>query len=657
MAQDFPPAADQGYPQDSSGPDPAGYDHQQGWYPNEPHQQQPYGSTQPYPGEQQPYPAEPYPAEPYPAGQPPYAPDQYAGEQYAPGQYPTGQYPTEQYAAEQYAGEQYAGDAQPWQWPEAHQGIPEQQQYQAAEEFGYQTEPPLYADPFATGPGTDGTAEATTAESSADPGRTPLDPADPAPADPTLATGPDAAGDPQDPADGSLIGRVRGAARGALGSVLNAEGAPGHRTLVIRVAAGVVALGVLVTAGVVATSGGGSHHDTAAAPSSDPGFAVAHNKIWSAQPAAAPQAGADDTLIGSWLLANALVRADGSGVHAYDPATGKPTWNLDAPAAGATPCGMSPTVNQAGIGAVLFHSQADPKSPCSQLAAVDTKAGKAAWTKQLSDKNPYAAQVAVTDDKVVAVGDDKAIAWASADGKDAWQYGGQGKFCTLSGSASGATVLLHSSCVDSNPGDQVVALGAADGKTLWSKGLPSQPRTATVLSAEPAVMLTTGDQPTDDKVLTWNANGDQAATIPVSDPGGGRLDVTRGTFDALPGVFFQDHSMVTTLVGAGQTSAVAYDVTNGKQLWRTAVSEKGTVRAVGLDNGTLVLAAEERTDQPAHLSRLTLSSGQEAVGGGFPPATGSLLTSGRVLTGADRVIAVPGHSANFGIATAFQAKG
>ncbi|WP_327066486.1 outer membrane protein assembly factor BamB family protein [Kitasatospora sp. NBC_01302] len=644
MAQDFPPAADRGYPQDSSGPDPAAYGQQQGWYPNE---QQPYGTAQPYPGEQ-------------------YAGEQYAADPYAPGEYPNAQHPNAQHPGEQYAGEQYAGDGQPWEWPEAYQGIPEQQHYQAGEEFGRPSEPPLYADQFAAGPGTEESAVTTTAEFSAvESPDTPGSAADPeAPVDPEAPSAKPSrsrrgGGSAAAATDGSLIGRVRGAAQGALGSVLNTEGAPGHRTLLIRVAAGVAALGVLVTAGVVATSGGSTHHDNTAAPSSDPGFAVAHNKIWSAQPAGAPQAGAYDTLIGSWLLADALVRADGSGVHAYDPATGKPTWNLDAPAAGATPCGMSPTVNPSGIGAVLFHAQADPKSPCTQLAAVDTKAGKTAWTKQLSDHNPYAAQVAVTDDKVVAVGDDKAIAWGSADGKDAWQYGGQGKFCTLSGSASGATVLLHSSCVDSNPGDQVVALGTADGKTLWAKGLPTQPRTATVLSAEPAVMLTTGDQPTDDKVLTWNANGDQAATIPVSDPGGGRLDVTRGTFDALPGVFFQDHSMVTTLVGAagGPTSAVAFDVTNGKQLWRTPASEKGTVRAVGLDNGTLVLAADERTDQPAHLSRITLSTGQESVGGGFPPATGSLLTSGRVLMGADRVVAVPGHSANFGVATAFQAKG
>ncbi|MEY9944240.1 PQQ-binding-like beta-propeller repeat protein [Kitasatospora sp. GAS1066B] len=623
MAQDYPPASDQGYPQEGGGTDPGGYDYQQTWYPTE---QQPYGTPQQQP-QQHTYPQQqPYPGEQVYATEQTYATDQ--------------AYPAEQtYPAEQ-----------PWQWPD-------QQQYQPTAEFGYQTdatgaypaapEEPPYADPFATAtmppvPALDGEPDVAA-----------LDAAAAESASGSAGAVSDAA------AGGSLLDRARTAAQGALGTVLATEGAPGGRTLLIRVAAGVAALGVLVTAGVVATSGGSTHHAAPSAPVADPGFAVAHNKIWAAQPATAPPAGTDDTLVGSWLLPTAMVRADGSGVHAYDLATGKPTWNLDAPTAGVTPCDLSPTVNSAGIGGVLFHTQADPKSPCALLAAVDTKAGKVAWTKPLSGTNPYTAQVAVTDDKVIAVGDDKVSAWSAANGQDAWQYAGQGKFCTLSGSAAGATVLVHSACVDSSPTDQAVALGAADGKVLWAKGLPSQPKTATVLSAEPAVMLTTGDQPTDDKLLAWGQTGDPAVTIPVTDPnGGGRLNVAQGTFDPLPGVFFQGHTMVTTVaVPGGATSVVAYDLSSGKQLWHTGVSEKGSVAAVGLDGGSLVLAAEERLDQPAHLSRFALTSGQESVGGGFPHNTGSLLTSGRVLIGDDRVIAVPGHSATFGTASAYQAKG
>lgn len=442
-------------------------------------------------------------------------------------------------------------------------------------------------------------------------------------------------------------------------SVISGEHAPGKRALLIRTGAGVAALAVLITAGVMVTAdqsdGGGAAGGPAEIPKT---FTVAHARAWAAQPATAPATGADDTLVGSWLLADAVVRSDSTGVHAYALADGKPTWTVAPPAEGAIPCGLSPTVSPAGLGAALFRVSADPKSACTLVTAVDTKTGKTNWAKPLSDaKDGYGAHVAVLEDKVVAVGDDRATAWAAADGKDLWTYGGQGKFCTLSGGASGKTVLLHSTCADSTPADQAVSLNAEDGKLHWWRGLNNQPKTVTVLSAEPAVVLTTGAQPTDDRVFAWGATGDPAAEIPVTAEGG-RLGVTRGSFDPTPTVFFQDQTLLSTLVPAdgGKSSAVGYDLTTGKARWKTPVAEKGKSVPVGVENGALLLAGDERLDQPAHLSRYAVTDGRATAGGGYPQGTGSLLTSGRVLTGGGKVVVLPEHSANFGVAGAFQAK-
>ncbi|KJS60375.1 PQQ-binding-like beta-propeller repeat protein [Streptomyces rubellomurinus] len=449
-------------------------------------------------------------------------------------------------------------------------------------------------------------------------------------------------------------------AKAAAGAVLTGEHVPSRRALLVRTGAGVAALAVLVAAGLTVGAEGG---DKAAADSGgEPGFAVAHTRAWAAQPAAAAQPGADDTLVGSWLLGDAVVRADAAGVHAYDRTGGKPTWTVEPPAAGAVPCGLSATVNRAGLGAALFRAQADPKTPCTLVAAVDTKTGRTAWTKTVSDaKGAYTARIGVTEDQVVAVGDDRAIAWAAADGKDVWQYTGQGKFCTLSGGVTGKTVLVASSCADSTPADQAVALNAADGKVSWWRGLNNQPKTVTVLSAEPAVVLTTGGKPEDDRVFAWGAAGDPAAEIPVV-ADGGRLDVAHGTFSATPEVYFQDRTMIASIVptsgsGGGPVTVAGYDLDTGKQRWKAQSSAKGAVRLVGLDGGALVLAADERRDQPARLSRFPVAGGQEATGGNFPPGTGSLLVSGRVLIGGGQVVVVPEHSGTFGTAAGYQAKG
>ncbi|WP_316526939.1 PQQ-binding-like beta-propeller repeat protein [Kitasatospora brasiliensis] len=457
---------------------------------------------------------------------------------------------------------------------------------------------------------------------------------------------------------GSDVGSSLSAkARKAADAVLTGEHVPSRRALLVRTGAGVAALGVLVAAGLmVGAESGGS---AAASSGGEPGFAVAHTRTWAAQPAAAGTSASDDTLIGSWLLADAVVRADGSGVRAYDRTGGKPTWSVEPPAAGAVPCGLSAGVNQAGLGAALFRPQGDPKGPCALLSVVDTKTGKTAWTKTLSDtKGVYSAQVGVTEDKVVAVGDDRALAWESVDGKDVWQYTGQGRFCTLSGGVSGKTVLVASSCADSTPTDQAVSLNVADGKVSWWRGLNNQPKTVTVLSAEPSVVLTTGEKPENDRVFAWGPGGDPAAEIPVVGDSG-RLDVAHGAFSATPEVYFEGRTMVTTLApsnGSGPVAAVGYDLDTGKQRWKVPTAAKGAVRAVGVDGGSLVLAADERRDQPARLSRFPLAGGEEAVGGNFPLGTGSLLISGRVLIGGGQVVVVPEHSANYGTAAEYRAK-
>ena len=457
----------------------------------------------------------------------------------------------------------------------------------------------------------------------------------------------------------SPAARVRAVAE----SIVSADHAPTPRALAVRAGAGVAALAVLLTAGLMVSgeSSGSGAGSPSAGGSGEKGFTSVHTKAWAAEPAAAPQPGADDTLLGSWLLGDTVVRAEAVGVHAYDLATGKAGWVVDPPAAGAVPCGLSPSVNGAGLGAVLFRPQADPASPCTLVAAVDTTTGKTAWTKTLSDaKDHYGAQIGVTEDKVIAVGDDKVLAWQATDGADVWQYTGQGKFCTLSGGVEGKTVLLHSSCADSAPVDQAVSLNTADGKVSWAKGLTNQPRTVTVLSAEPAVLVTTGEQPADDRIFAWGATGDPAAEIPVLAENA-RIDAADGSFSATPGMFFQGNTMAVTVApaGGGPVAAAAYDLTTGKQQWKAATAgkgENGKIRAVGLDNGALLVAADERLGQPARLSRFALANGQETVGGTFPQGTGSQLTAGRVLIGGGKVVAVPEHSATFGIASAYQAK-
>ncbi|SDT45609.1 PQQ-like domain-containing protein [Streptomyces sp. TLI_053] len=634
--------------------DPLGDGHPQQWYPRQAPQEWPAG----HPGHPEfpPGDAE-YPAYPDGTGQ---AHAGYAAQQAWPGKHGQQGYPEQGYGQQGYTEQDYA-HYDPYT-PQAGYGHLPQQPWAHGAVDGPDQQHRRYA-PYVVVPQqpTGGELYAPAGAEFSDDGYVRLEPeAEPEPAA-EPAPEPEAEPEPSAPSSrraDRTAGRtgIADRARAAADAVVAAEHTPGRRALLVRTGAGVAALGVLVAAGlVVGQEGGGSARN---ATGGEPGFTVAHTRTWAAGAAAQP--GGDDTLVGSWLLAGAVVRADATGVRAYDLTDGRPTWSMEPPAAGAVPCGLSPTVNLTGLGAVLFRPRADPKSPCSLVAAVDSGTGRTAWTKSLSDaKGAYGASVGVTDDKVIAVGDSHAVAWEATGGNDLWQYTGQGKFCTLSGGASGGTVLVASSCADSTPVDQAVALNAVDGKVTWSRALNNQPRTATVLSVEPPVVLTTGEKPEDDRVLAWGANGDPATEIPVAGSGG-RLDVAHGMFSATPGAFFQDRTMITTVAPAsgagGSVAVVGYDLDSGKQRWRTTAREKGTARAVAVDGGALVLAVDERLDQPAHLSRFALADGRQTVGGNFPPGTGSLLVSGRVLIGGGRVVAVPEHSTNFGTATGYRAQ-
>ncbi|MFD8482286.1 PQQ-binding-like beta-propeller repeat protein [Kitasatospora sp. NPDC059673] len=622
-----------------------GYDQQQPWYPQ----------PQPSYGEQQEYGQQPVHGE-----QPAYTeqPQAYGG-------YPQPGGHLDPAAQQQLYGRPDQGH-QPQDYAQAYGQQQDFGGYQQTDPYADQAAQQLYAqaDPFAQ-PETatpnafeQPAAESSPVTSSDYPQTSAADPFAPG-ADgrstPVAHTADDADPDTEQPA-GGLVSRARAA-------VTSGPGAPSKRGLAIRIGAGVAALAVLATAAVLATSDSDSGDSTAdkGKQGTTQNIAVAHTKAWTADPAAAGGQGADDTLVGSWLLADTVVRADATGVHAYNLADGKPGWTVAPPADGAVPCGLSPSVNSGGIGAVVYRPAADPKSPCSTAAAVDTKTGKITWSKTLSDaKEKYAAHVAVTDDKVIAVGYDKAAAWAANDGAEAWQYTGQGKFCTLSGSSGPTTVLLHSRCADSTPGDQAVALNVSDGKVKYWRGINNQPTTVTVLSAEPAVVLTTGNQPADDRVFAWGANGDPGVEIPLAVEGGGRLDVARGSFAAVPGVHFQGSTMFAAVVpdgGGNPTAFTAYDLGTGKPQWRTPIAEKGKAHPAGVDNSGLLVAVDERADQPAHLSRFAVAGGQETQGGAFPQGTGSLLSAGRVFTTTGHVVAVPEHAANFGIATGFTSKG
>jgi len=622
-AQPAQPAAQAPAEPSYQGYDQSGYGYPSGYPDQQQYQQQPY--------------AAPYPDQQY-GGQQPYADPQYQQQPYAP-------YPDQQ----QYQGDPYQAQGYYQAAPE-YGGVPAQQLPEQAAGYAapWSTTEVYQADPYAVDPypaagtapgGAPTTPEAAEAAAVAAPG--PAGASDADPADPAAPAAP-------------LLPRLAAAATGR---------APGtdRRSFLLRAGVGVVALGVVAVAGYAVAGHGATKKPAAGAASGQANLVGSHTKAWSAP--AVPASAGNDGLLGSWLLSGALVRGDGTAVTAYDSTKGTKLWTVAPPTPGAVPCAMSPTVNTAGIGAILFQAKSGTGQACTQLVAVDTATGKQKWTAKINKAaKAYGASVMVNDTRAVAVGDAAAIGYDVTSGKQSWTYAGPGKFCgALGGGGTGSTLLLQSTCADTSPKQRAINLNADTGKVVWWRGLPSTAASYTVLSATPAVVAVHMSDSKKDSVMSFSAKGDTQASIFVSQTAG-LLDSVHGSFDPDPALFFHGSAMIAEITPAGATGSAAattaglltaFNLVDGKQLWQATPGEKGRSALVGIDTTAAVVATEERLGQQAKLSHFDLATGKETAGGNFPQGTGSLLTSGRVLYRGSLVAVLPEFTNPYGTSATF----
>ncbi|WP_037604944.1 outer membrane protein assembly factor BamB family protein [Streptacidiphilus rugosus] len=478
------------------------------------------------------------------------------------------------------------------------------------------------------------------------------------------------------PAGATAVGRseAAGGDRGTGGAGLRARvtdaamgRGPGvnRKSYVTRLAVGGGALVVLAGAAYfVAGNGSGGSQPGGGAKASQADIGVNHTKAWAAPADAGASTGAggaaagtsNDGLIGSWLLAGSVVRGDGEGVTAYAAADGHKLWSVAPPAAGAVPCAVSPDVNSAGIGAVVFQAKPGTGQACNTLVAVDTATGASKWNAKLpttTGAGGFASSVMVDDTRVVAVTDSAAVGY-DMTGKQSWSYAGPGKYCALAGNGDGTALLLQSTCADTTVKQQAISLDPGTGKLRWWRGLPQAAASYTVLSASPAVVSVHMSDPTKDTLVSFTDKGDPQAAIPVAQTGG-TLDSTHGSFDPDPELYFTPTTLVAAVEPSAQSAAAAsgptviaaYNLVDGKELWRTTAQEKGVAAPVGIDGTTMIVATDERVGQPARLSHFDLTTGKETVGGTFPQGTGSLLGSGRVLFRASMVVALPEFTGSY----------
>ncbi|MEW2300399.1 PQQ-binding-like beta-propeller repeat protein [Streptomyces sp. NPDC006655] len=205
-----------------------------------------------------------------------------------------------------------------------------------------------------------------------------------------------------------------------------------------------------------------------------------------------PMPAANDTTVtaGSWLTDQVYAKTGVAGITGYDPQSGARLWTVPLP---GPVCYATGHVSTDGRTAVVFQPKTPPKGSstgCSQVAAIDLKAGKKLWTKSVKsgDVPVNFNNVTVAQGTVAVGGTSGGAAFDLATGRVRWQpkpadtcydagYGGGTKLVAVRRCGSGDSAQLHIQTID-----------PVSGKVVSEYRMTSGIEYASVVSTDPLVV-------------------------------------------------------------------------------------------------------------------------------------------------------------------------
>ncbi|MFF4383028.1 PQQ-binding-like beta-propeller repeat protein [Kitasatospora sp. NPDC001547] len=313
-------------------------------------------------------------------------------------------------------------------------------------------------------------------------------------------------------------------------------------------------------------------------------------------------------LLGVWGTDKLAVRADSSGIKAYNLTDGKEAWTIPVPAGSKEMCTASYGANSKGIAAVSFNTG---DSDCSTVGAVDLAQGKLLWSVKVSADRMSSPTLSVTEN-VVAVGGNMVGALSIANGQPAWQYQPRDKDCILRAKAAGTQIAVSDRCYGtSGPKSQLVIVNAETGKPA------STPITLTgsieevdsVVQDKPLVLLMSNG-PQGDYVLPFDKDNKPGNQMSVKEPGSDSLRLS-GQDEAVTRNVVSGTTLYVQVSGS-KAGINAYDLNTGKRLWAAnSGSASNDMRLVaGTDKeGKVRAVVDQGYNKPARLVTLSPTDG------------------------------------------------
>lgn len=319
-----------------------------------------------------------------------------------------------------------------------------------------------------------------------------------------------------------------------------------------------------------------------------------------------PAPAADDTLIGSWVTRELLIRASTrGGIRGYHLSDGTEAWKAALPRSAATvPCAMSPTLSVDGIGTIALGTDGNS---CTSLAGVDAATGRILWTSPLVDHKHRTATAARTylQGEVATIVSGNFLGGLDVrTGRTVWGYRARGHYCNVRASGSAGVVLVDDYCADHADKFTLRAYDGATGKLLWA--LPQRMHTDVLHAFSGSPLIASLHTPDEDSTRVFSASGG-SRKLAVGDS----QTLSGNDTDADHSARLVGDVLITPALGAEHLEVDAFDVTTGAKLWTlhsaalaTAVAGDDSVYAVSSSGSAQLVRLDPRTGRLAPVAVL-----------------------------------------------------
>ncbi|MEO3764640.1 PQQ-binding-like beta-propeller repeat protein [Streptomyces sp. B5E4] len=295
-----------------------------------------------------------------------------------------------------------------------------------------------------------------------------------------------------------------------------------------------------------------------------------------------------------WVSGDVVVGISTDGVTGHDAKTGKAAWELAPPEGAGQPCAASPTVNDNGVGAVLF-GPADVKpgdDSCAVLAVVDTASGELLWSEDLTAGDSAYPSADVIP---VSVGEETVTVELIEDGLHRFSLDGEelptpevtvGEQCDdfyVDWRHSAGNLVAVVDCPDlTGAENHIAAYDAGSGEELWTAADftdEDQPARVEILTDQPLTVAT------QERLLSFGEGGKVLTDLPLERPDGFlHLD---------PGDFTIRDSVLVTSYDDATNDFVGIDLTAGKELWKKEFDFAPHPLAPGSGSGGELVALQD----------------------------------------------------------------